>query len=83
MTPLFWLLDPWYFLKNCWRHHAQRDISKTQEQANQLMEDPEYQSVLRYADTVKAVWVSFFFNQTIAIGPIVSWLSMCCYYYID
>lgn len=49
-VPAIWLINPWYILQWIKRKYYHGSKFLTQEQANKLMEDPEYLMGKRYGE---------------------------------
>lgn len=55
----------------------------TQQEANELMEMPDYSQAKRYGDIMKTMWFTFFYGDIIPVGIIFSIIGLSIYYYID
>jgi hypothetical protein len=86
MGPVIWIIDPWSIAKDYYRN---QELEKgehsllTQQEANELMEKPDYLSAKRYADIMKTMWFTFFFGTAIPLGLPLSWAGLFGYYWAD
>ncbi|CAD8147563.1 unnamed protein product [Paramecium octaurelia] len=84
--PFIWFVDPWSLCKNIWRKYI---ISKgekallTQQEANKLMEEPDYLSAKRYSDVMKTMWFTFMYGTAIPLGTLFSAFGILIYYFVD
>ncbi|CAD8136214.1 unnamed protein product [Paramecium pentaurelia] len=86
LPPFIWCLDPWSLCKNIWRWYIIRKGEKallTQQDANKLMEEPDYLSAKRYSDIMKTMWFTFLYGTAIPLGTLFSAFGILIYYYVD
>lgn len=55
----------------------------TQEEANHLMEDPEYIMGKRYGEILESFWFCFLYACVIPIGSICIFVGLSLFYWID
>ncbi|CAD8205212.1 unnamed protein product [Paramecium pentaurelia] len=86
IAPLIWLIDPWTLIRKLQRdHQAQKvnDCLLTQKEANEIMEEVDYQLAMRYADIIKTMWFTFFFGTAIPLGVFSSLIGLSLFYLVD
>lgn len=83
LVPLIWLIDPKSIVNKIRQYNSNTKKYLSQAQANLIMEPIPYQLGKRYAEMVKLVWLVFLYSSLIPIGPILAFLGMVCYYWID
>ncbi|CAD8048026.1 unnamed protein product [Paramecium sonneborni] len=86
LPPFIWCVDPWSVCKNIWRWYLIRKGEKallTQQEANKLMEEPDYLSAKRYSDIMKTMWFTFLYGTAIPLGTACSAFGILIYYYVD
>ncbi|CAD8188436.1 unnamed protein product [Paramecium octaurelia] len=86
IAPLIWLIDPLSLFKKLQRDYQ---FSKgngsllTQREANEIMEQIDYQLAMRYADIIKTMWLTFFFGTAIPLGVFSSLIGLSLFYLVD
>ncbi|CAK64341.1 unnamed protein product (macronuclear) [Paramecium tetraurelia] len=86
LPPFIWCVDPWSLCKNIWRWYIVSKGDKallTQQEANTLMEEPDYLSAKRYSDIMKTMWFTFLYGTAIPLGTVCSAFGILIYYYVD
>ncbi|CAD8069040.1 unnamed protein product [Paramecium sonneborni] len=84
--PFIWCVDPWSFCKNIWRKYIMSKGDRallTQQEANKLMEEPDYLSAKRYSDVMKTMWFTFMYGTAIPLGTLFSAFGILIYYFVD
>ncbi|CAD8055184.1 unnamed protein product [Paramecium primaurelia] len=84
--PFIWCVDPWSLCKNIWRKYIMSKGDKallTQQEANKLMEEPDYLSAKRYSDVMKTMWFTFMYGTAIPLGTLFSAFGILIYYFVD
>ena len=60
-SPVVMIINPYYIIYWLKRKFYFNSINMTQEQANKLMQYPEYNLGKRYAEIIKTVWFTFLY----------------------
>lgn len=55
----------------------------TQTEANQLMENPEYNIGKRYGEIIEMVWFTYFYASLIPIGAPLTLIGTSLFYWVD
>lgn len=79
-SAIVWLINPYVIAAWIKRKIYQGNNYYTQEQANSLMELPEYNMEKRYADIIKTMWFTFLYVELIPIGAVYSLTGLLLYY---
>lgn len=82
-SPTLWALHPHYLFKIYQRSRKYGKNGLTQKEANEIMEDPEYDLGKRYAEVIKMMWISFLYMTLIPIGSVISCVGLGLYYWVD
>jgi hypothetical protein len=82
-TPLVWLINPYNMVAWIKRKLYYGNHYYTQQEANHLMELPEYSMGKRYAEIIKTVWFTFLYIELIPFGAIYSFSGLILYYLVD
>ncbi|CAD8169509.1 unnamed protein product [Paramecium pentaurelia] len=86
IPPIVWFVDPWSIQKDYQRQKQQKNIKNcvlTQQEANEIMEMPDYSSAKRYGDIMKTMWFTFFYGDIIPLGILFSIMGLTLYYFVD
>lgn len=83
LVPLIWIINPWYLWKLIQRKRYQNTPFITQEEANALMEDPEYIMGKRYGEIMESMWFTYLYMNVIPLGSILNCLGLGLFYWID
>lgn len=82
-SPLVYLINPEYIMR--WirvkLNYGRKDM--TQQEANSLMEYPDYDLGKRYAEVMKVMWFTMLYTWLVPIAPIISFFGLALYYLVD
>ncbi|CAK58012.1 unnamed protein product (macronuclear) [Paramecium tetraurelia] len=86
IPPIVWFVDPWSIQKDYQRQKQQKNVKNcvlTQQEANEIMEMPDYSQAKRYGDIMKTMWFTFFYGDIIPLGILFSIMGLTLYYFVD
>ncbi|CAD8115777.1 unnamed protein product [Paramecium sonneborni] len=86
IPPIVWFVDPWSIQKDYQRQKQQKNAKNcilTQQEANEIMEMPDYSQAKRYGDIMKTMWFTFFYGDIIPVGILFSIMGLTLYYFVD
>ena len=83
LVPFIWLVNPWYLWKLLKRWYYKNTPYITQEEANALMEDPEYIMGKRYGEILESLWFAFLYVNLVPLGSIFIVIELGLFYWID
>ena len=83
LVPIIWIINPWYLFRLGRRWYLQNSKFLTQEQANQVMEDPPFQMGKRYGEVLEGLWFNFLYLSLIPLGSILTCIGLILHYWID
>jgi hypothetical protein len=83
LVPLIWGINPWYIKRWIQRRMHEGSPYVTQEEANKIMEDPEYIMGKRYGELLESFWFVFLYSCVIPIGSICVLVELFLFYWID
>ncbi|CAD8112660.1 unnamed protein product [Paramecium sonneborni] len=86
IPPILWFVDPWSIQKDYQRQQQQKNAKNcvlTQQEANEIMEMPDYSQAKRYGDIMKTMWFTFFYGDIIPVGILFSIMGLTLYYFVD
>lgn len=83
LVPFIWLINPWHLYQLIKRKLNEGSPYLTQEQANKLMEDPEYLMGKRYGEVMETVWFTYLYSCVIPFGSMLVLIGMCIFYWVD
>jgi hypothetical protein len=82
-TPIVWLINPYNIFAWIKRKIYYDNKYYTQQEANRLMELPEYSMGKRYAEIIKTIWFTFLYSELLPFGVIYSVTGLILYYFVD
>lgn len=82
-VPFIWFVNPWYLWKKVQIFAFRGSLLVTQNQANKIMEFPEYNIGKRYAEIIEMVWFTYFYASLIPIGALLALIGASLFYWVD
>ena len=55
----------------------------TQKEANQIMENMQYNMGKRYAEILEIMWFTYLYSSLIPLGGWLALVGLCIYYWVD
>lgn len=83
LSPIVFMFNPYNFFSWIKRKIYYGNQYYTQQQANKLMEMPEYSMGKRYAEIIKTIWFTFLYVELLPFGVVYSLTGIILYYFTD
>jgi hypothetical protein len=82
-VPAIWVINPWYIAKFLKRCYYRDSLDITQEEANELMEDPEYLMGKRYSEVLETFWFTYLYASIMPFGSVLVFFGFGLFYWVD
>ena len=81
--PFFWMVNPFRIARIIKRKLKHGSKNMTQHEANQLMEEEEYDLGKRFGEVIETMWFVFLYSTLLPIGAVISVFGLFFYYWVD